>query len=445
MTSDANTRTKKNSQHAERRGRKKAGGEGEGELLINRTSLFPVDTFIEPPNPSRLNAFTLQSSQKQGLKRPLGKLVSTLAKEVPRQKREHQETVLLTFQILLKNLEVCWQTNQWVSIQGQHSAFSKDSRYADMGLGRNINRHCLITLQEAGFILKAEHNYQGKQTALYYPAERLQAIFMDGLYMPYKGHQKCGIFVSGGKKDRPANLPSDHRDLVSIHLIHEHFKVQRLPNYSPLRFIFKDSAVDPYCLYGGRLYTNTQQIPMWKSPIRKFTTINFEKCCEVDLSANHLRISAALHGIELDGDPYLEIQNITKAKHRDDVKRVVASLLSTGESETHKAKHSLASPENKREEQISRKTFDAIHNAINQIFPWFKSARGIGTNLQSIEGQILLEAMLLLLNEGITSIPIHDSLRVPIQHNEKTAEILKETWSRNLGVDFETKVNFKNH
>ena len=445
MTPDANTRTEKNSQLAERRGSKEEGEEGEGELSINRTSLFPVDTYIEPPKASRLNAFTLQNNQIQGLNRPLGGLVSTLAKEVPRQKKEHQETVLLTFQILLKNFEVCWRTNQWVSIQGANSAFSRDSNYEVMGLKRNITRDCLSTLHMAGCIHKEEYNYQSKQTALYYPDKRLQALFMDSLYMPYKGHQKCGIFISDGKKGRPANLPSDHRDLVSIRLLHEHLKTQRLPNYSPLRCIYKDSALDPYCLHGGRLYTNTQQIPMWKSPIRKFTTINFEKCCEVDLSANHLRMSAALHGIELDGDPYLKIQNIAKAKQREDVKRVVASLLSTIESETNKAKHSLASPEDKREEAISRRNFDAIHNAINQIFPWFKAVRGIGTNLQSIEGQILLEAMLLLLKDGIISIPLHDALRVPIQHQDKTAKIIRETWSRNLGVDFETRVNFKNH
>jgi len=118
MTPDSNTRKEKNSQLTERRGRERREEEGEGELLINRTSLFPIDTYIEPPKPSRLNAFTLQNNRKQGLNRPLDKLMSTLAKEVPRQKREHQETVLLTFQILLKNFEVCWQTNQWVSIQG---------------------------------------------------------------------------------------------------------------------------------------------------------------------------------------------------------------------------------------------------------------------------------------------------------------------------------------
>ena len=51
----------------------------------------------------------------------------------------------------------------------------------------------------------------------------------------------------------------------------------------------------------------------------------------------------------------------------------------------------------------------------------------------------------LLLKDGIISIPLHDALRVPIHHQDKTAKIIKETWSRNLGVDFETRVNFKNH
>ncbi len=69
----------------------------------------------------------------------------------------------------------------------------------------------------------------------------------------------------------------------------------------------------------------------------------------------------------------------------------------------------------------------------------------IGANLQSIEGQILLESMSLLLEEGIIAIPLHDALRVPIQHQTKAEKILKETWSRHLRVEFETKVNFKIH
>jgi len=419
--------------------------EGEGRVLINRTSLSPTDTFIRPPKASKLNAFCLRSVQVHSLKTPLEKLAFNFAQRIPRQKREHQETVLLTLKVLFKNFQLCWEANKWVSIQGGNSAFSNGTQYERMGLGRNIMRECLALLTNEGYLQKADYDFQARQTALYYPANLLQTLFMDCLYIPYKGHKKCGIFVSNGKIERPANLPSTHKDLVSIYFLHDHFKAQRLPNYSPLRFIFKESAVDAYCLNGGRLYTNTQQIPIRSSPIRKFTTINFEKCCEVDLSANHLRMCAALLGKELRDDPYLEIQSAANAEHREDVKRVIASLLSSSESKTNRAKYKFANLKDERDKPIPTKTFDAIHNATNQIYPWFKSTRGIGNNLQSIEGQILLEAMLLLIEEGITSIPIHDSLRVPIQHNEKTAEILKETWSRHLCVGFETKVSFKNY
>ena len=281
-----------------REGRREEGREREeGIVLINRTSLSLTDSFIKPPKPSKLNAFTLLDTQARSLKPPLAKLAFDFAQNIPRQKREHQETVLLT--------------------------------------------------------------------------------------------------------------------------------------------------KDPYFLNGGRLYTNSQLIPVKESPIRKFTTINRERCCEVDFSANHLRMSAAFFGQELCDDPYQEIVNIVKVSCRDQVKRVVASLISTKESETNKARYGLGYPEDKRLTPISFVTFDATYKAINQLFPWFKTVRGIGSSLQSIEGQILLETMSLLLKEGVISIPLHDALRVPAQHVQKTERIMLETWSKHLGVNFETKVTCK--
>jgi hypothetical protein len=45
-----------------REGRREEGGEEVeegGRVLINRTSLFPTDSFIKPPKASKLNAFRL--------------------------------------------------------------------------------------------------------------------------------------------------------------------------------------------------------------------------------------------------------------------------------------------------------------------------------------------------------------------------------------------------
>lgn len=429
-----------------REGRREEGGEEVeegGRVLSNRTSLFPTDSFIKPPKASKLNAFTLLNPEAHSLKPPLKKLALNFAQEIPRQKKEHQETVLLTLQILIKNLQVCWEKNQWLSIQGGNSAFSKGTQYEQMGLGRNIMRECLILLVSEGYVQKAEYDVQSRQTALYYPLNSLQAIYMDSLYLPYKGFQRSGIFVKNGQQKILANLPSNHMDLVSIKNLHEILKHQRLPNYSPLQRIFTCSLKDPYFLNGGRLYTNTQLIPVKDSPIRKFTTINRERCCEIDFSANHLRMSAAFFNQKLSDDPYQEILNIVKVSCRDDIKRVFASLISTKESDTNKARNGLGYPKEKRLNPISFATFEVAYKAINQLFPWFKAVRGIGSNLQSIEGQILLETMSLLLEEGIISIPLHDALRVPAQHMQKTQRIMQETWSKHLGVDFETKVTCK--
>ena len=94
----------------------RAEGEEEkkGGLLVNRTSLFPENTYICPPKANRNNAFTLNALTNRALKPQLKKLVQHLAKEVPRQKKDHRATVLLTFRTLLQNFENCWLSRRWV-------------------------------------------------------------------------------------------------------------------------------------------------------------------------------------------------------------------------------------------------------------------------------------------------------------------------------------------
>lgn len=416
--------------------------EKEGALLVNRTSLFLYNTYICPPRANRSNAFTLNALTNRALKPQLKQLAQHLAKEVPRQKKDHRATVLLTFRTLLQNFENCWLSRRWVSIQGANAAFSCDGIYGRLGLGRNINRECLALLSELGYIKKSEYNFQAKQTALYYPDDQLQKIFLNSLYSPYQGEQSCGIFVREKQLLR-ANLPEDHPEIQAIKALHDHLKDQKLPLYSPLRVIYKNPPDGNYAINSGRLYTNSQSIPMRGNPIRAMTTINNLHCCEVDLSANHLRMSAALFGLELSDDPYQEIQNLSKVDERDKVKQVISALISTTENRTHMAMHSLMNPKDSRQNAVTQKTFLTIQKATYEVFSWLKKARGIGVNLQSLEGQILMDSMLKLQKEGVTTIPIHDSLRVPIEFSDITTRLLKETWSKHLCVDFEPRVAIK--
>jgi hypothetical protein len=403
------------------------------ELLINRTSLFPNNTYICPPRANRNNAFPLNALTNRALKPELNKLVLHLAKEVPRQKKDHRATVLLTFRTLLKNFENCWLSRRWVSIQGANAAFSNDGIYGRLGLGRNINRECLALLSDLGYVIKSEYNFQAKQTALYYPNDQLQKIFLNSLYSTYTGEQSCGIFIREKHLLR-AHLPEDHPELIAINALHDHLKDQKLPLYSPLRVIYKLLPVGHFAINSGRLYTNSQSIPMRGNPIRSMTTINNLNCCEIDLSANHLRMAAALFGLELSDDPYQEIHK---------VKQVISALISTTENHTNLAIYSLSNPKDCQHNVVTQKTFLRIQDAAYKVFGWLKKARGIGINLQSLEGQILMDSMLKLQKEGITTIPIHGSLRVPIEFSETTARLLKGTWSEHMRVNFEPKVSIK--
>ncbi len=423
--------------------------EGEEErretLFINRTSLFPSNPFIDPPKPIKTNAFLLAKFTNYRIGSSLGGLSRSLSEEVTRQNKRHQTTVDLTFLILLRNLHHSWLNRRWLSIQGSNAAFSSSSVYCQMGLARNSTRECLNLLMETGLILRSEYNFQAGQTTLYYPSEALQKVFFESLYLPYKGTKRSGIYIRGLNNSLiKADLPNDHTELVAIQLLHEHLRLQKIPLYTPLQLIFKQQDNHPYFLCSGRLYSNFQTLPMQGNPIRAKTTINNLASCEVDFSANHLRMSAALMGLQLNEDPYTEVQLCSKINDRDHVKRVISALISTPENNTNKAKYGLRLPKDKRQSSIPLESFDAVYRATTSCFPWLTSVRGIGIHLQSLEGQILMNAMIKLLKDDITSLPIHDSLRVPLDSAEKTCMVLQETWSDHLRVNFSTKVSIKN-
>ena len=393
----------------------------------------------------KTNAFPLGKHTNYRLSSALHGLSRSLSKEVKRQNKKHQITVDLTFLILLKNLHQSWLKRRWLSIQGANAVFSITGLYGQMGLSRNSTREGINLLMDMGLLVKSEHCFQARQTALYYPSEALQKVFFENLYVPYKGRKQCGIYIRD-KNDLliKAGLPDDHPELVAIQMLHEHLRLQKIPLYTPLQLIFKQQDNHPYFLCSGRLYSNFQTLPMQGNPIRAKTTLNNLASCEVDFSANHLRMSAALMGIQLSEDPYAEVQHLSKINDRDHVKRVISALVSTSENNTNNAKYGLKKPEDKRQSSIPLESFDAIHTATTSCFPWLASVRGIGIQLQSLEGQILLDAMIKLLKDDVTSLPLHDSLRVPKDSAEKTSKVLQETWSDHLRVNFSTKVSIKN-
>lgn len=84
-----------------------------------------------------------------------------------------------------------------------------------------------------------------------------------------------------------------------------------------------------------------------------------------------------------------------------------------------------------------------IEAAIQRIFPdlYEDFYKDMGVVMQSLEGDILLNAMCELVDQGIASLPIHDALYVEQQYVQQAEKALKESWMKNLNVDFEPFVD----
>jgi hypothetical protein len=72
---------------------------------------------------------------------------------------------------------------------------------------------------------------------------------------------------------------------------------------------------------------------------------------------------------------------------------------------------------------------------------------GIGVFLQNLEGEILLNAMDVLVNQGILSLPVHDSLCVQYIFEKEAKDAIEKSWMDVLGVDFKPwiKVDYSDH
>ena len=165
---------------------------------------------------------------------------------------------------------------------------------------------------------------------------------------------------------------------------------------------------------------------------------------EVDLSANHPRMLMALKGEQLPENFYDEIAEAS-ATSRDKVKfllmkmvgarnRGISLVVKEDEENWYKSKFKMTEAERRRIESV-------IEERYPKLYPWLY--KGIGIHLQALEGDILLDAMLTLLDQQILSLPMHDAIYVQQEHITKAKTALENAWMHALGVSFKpyTKID----
>lgn len=194
-------------------------------------------------------------------------------------------------------------------------------------------------------------------------------------------------------------------------------------------------------MQGGRIYVRLQGLPDRRARVRINTLLNGKPVAEVDLSANHPRMLMALENKKLPANFYDEIAEKTNTT-RDQVKFLVTRAIGASdrrislkpdveEKDWYVTDFILTYPER-----------DAIWSAIESDYPilYSKFFKGNGIYLQGLEGDILMKAMLSLIEQDIPSLPIHDAIYVQRRHKSKAKKALEKAWMEVLGVNFKPAI-----
>tara|TARA_B110000503_G_scaffold132003_1_gene207449 strand:- start:270 stop:968 length:699 start_codon:yes stop_codon:yes gene_type:complete len=221
--------------------------------------------------------------------------------------------------------------------------------------------------------------------------------------------------------------------MVRLSRINQFLSQQTYALKAPITLIYRRD-VKPYFLHGGRIYTDIQRLPARKAKVRLNTLINGQSVVEIDLKANHIRMAAALQGIELPPDPYIDIAKRLGVT-RDQVKLTINRSI--GSSHAGRNEWGVAHPDDV-DIDLPLDTFKRIKEEARRTYPFLSFDESLGLKLQSLEGQVMLQAMDRLLRLGIVSLPIHDALMVTdaMLSVDVAQQHLKDAWSETLGVSF---------
>lgn len=233
--------------------------------------------------------------------------------------------------------------------------------------------------------------------------------------------------------------PVTRRHFERIDRLNQHFALTKTEPVPFLGFkrIFNDGDVAAFDWdRGGRVYAVGGGYQTMKKETRSQLTINGEATGEVDVRASYLTILAHLRGLRpyVDEDPYH-----VEAVPRDIVKAFVTMTL--GHSGFHRA---WPTGVLKRLEPIYghplRATYsvrlvrEKVLEAIPALRNWGEDDT-TSLHLQFLESEALLLAVeRLAYDEGVTSLPLHDSIIAPLGQLELAKATLSKAFEDALGV-----------
>jgi hypothetical protein len=346
---------------------------------------------------------------------------------------DHRHKLRDSYRLILLNVIYNSIRKTYTGIPRAKPSFSKETYWRKCGLSHRFTVDALDRLRSDGYIIQHKGFYNhlggfGRLTRIYGTeklSERIDApLIGDHIQL----QQDAELIVLKGFEYTSDALPEDHQDLVRLSAINDFLKAFAWPQKGPVRLIYTGGPVR-----GGRVYTRFQNLP---KGIRAELTLNRQPTVELDYKANHLMMLLAMDGVSLPTDPYMEISKSAGCT-RDQVKDFFTKSL--GADLETKAFNAL------KVKRFNRNLFKAIKDASLTLYPSLSVAlfKDIGSNLQSLEGQIALDIMYEGVKDGVPVLPVHDSFITSVDHEDWLREQMYAQWMKQVKQGVKTRIEKK--
>jgi hypothetical protein len=193
--------------------------------------------------------------------------------------------------------------------------------------------------------------------------------------------------------------------------------------------------------YGGRFYTKVfQGIP---SDVRPNITLNGIPTVELDFSAHHLRILYHIEKVDFRGEIYIYNKEDKENEDNRMVHKKIAMIAINAENK--KSAINAVRKALKEEKKVGKFKSDIppikeIERLYNEFIEHHKPiAKYVGADkgieLQRIDSDIMNKILVELTDLKILALPVHDSIIVQVQHEEKLKELMIKYYKQLLNFN----------
>jgi hypothetical protein len=165
-----------------------------------------------------------------------------------------------------------------------------------------------------------------------------------------------------------------------------------------------------------------------KKTERRYLRIDDEPIAELDFGQMGLRLLYARAGVEPEGEDLCDIP--CRGYTREGVKGLINAAISADKRQTRMPKGMRDHFEAKLTYAAAIKAIEDRHHPIKHLF-----FAGLGLKLQAQEAEIMMALLLALRDRGITALPIHDCVLVPVSKREETRDTMLSIFAEMTGIE----------